>query len=51
VVLYWLGLQRHELLLGQNLWITLIVVFWLVTGIVGFVLACAIRPSVKAISG
>ena len=40
---------------SKALWITLIVVFWLVTGVVGFVLACvylaAIRPRVKAISG
>ena len=40
---------------SKALWITLIVVFWLVTGVVGFVLACvylaSIRPRVKAISG
>ena len=40
---------------SKALWITLIVVFWLVTGIVGFVLAvvylASIRPRVKAISG
>jgi hypothetical protein len=40
---------------SKTMWITLIVVFWLVTGIVGFVLACvylaSIRPRVKAISG
>ncbi len=40
---------------SKAMWIALIVVFWLVTGIVGFVLACvypaSIRPRVKAISG
>ena len=40
---------------SKALWITLIVVFWLVTGVVGFVLACvylaSVRPRVKAISG
>ena len=40
---------------SKALWITLIVVFWLVTGVVGFVLACvylaSIRPRVRAISG
>jgi len=40
---------------SKALWITLIVVFWLVTGVIGFVLACvylaSIRPRVKAISG
>ncbi len=39
---------------SKAMWITLIVVFWLVTGIIGFVLACvylaSIRPRVKAIS-
>lgn len=40
---------------SKGMWITLIAGFWLVTGIVGFVLACvylaSIRPRVKAISG
>jgi uncharacterized protein DUF2516 len=40
---------------SKAMWITLIVVFWLVTGLVGFVLACvylaSIRPRVKASSG
>jgi hypothetical protein len=40
---------------SKAMWITLIVVFWLVTGIVGFVLAivylASIRPRVRAISG
>jgi len=40
---------------SKALWITLIVVFWLVTGVIGFVLACvylaSIRPRVRAISG
>ena len=39
---------------SKALWITLIVVFWLVTGVIGFVLACvylaSIRPRVKAVS-
>jgi len=37
---------------SKAMWITLIAVFWLFTGVVGFVLACvylaAIRPRVRA---
>jgi hypothetical protein len=40
---------------SKAMWITLIVVFWLVTGLIGFVLACvylaSIRPRVRAVSG
>ena len=37
------------------MWISLIVVFWLITGLIGVILACvylaSIRPRVKSISG
>jgi RsiW-degrading membrane proteinase PrsW (M82 family) len=40
---------------SKPMWIALIVVFWLITGVIGFVLACvylaSIRPRVKAITG
>lgn len=40
---------------SKAMWITLIVVFWLVTGLIGFVLACvylaSIRPRVRTVSG
>lgn len=38
---------------SKAMWISLIVVFWLITGVIGFVLACvylaSIRPRVKAV--
>jgi hypothetical protein len=38
---------------SKGLWITLVIVFWLVTGIIGFVLAivylASIRPRVRAV--
>lgn len=40
---------------SKAMWISLIAVFWLVTGVIGFVLACvylaSIRPRLKAVSG
>jgi hypothetical protein len=40
---------------SKALWITLIAVFWLLTGVVGLILACvylaSIRPRVRAIGG
>ncbi len=40
---------------SKALWISLIVVFWLITGLIGLILACvylaSIRPRVKAITG
>jgi hypothetical protein len=39
---------------SKAMWISLIAVFWLVTGVIGFVLACvylgSIRPRVRAIA-
>jgi hypothetical protein len=39
---------------SKAMWISLIVVFWLITGLIGFILACvylaSIRPRVRAIS-
>ncbi len=39
---------------SKAMWISLIAVFWLITGVIGFILACvylaSIRPRVKAIS-
>ncbi len=40
---------------SKAMWISLIVVFWFITGIIGLVLACvylaSIRPRVRAITG
>jgi hypothetical protein len=40
---------------SKAMWISLIAVFWLVTGVIGFVLACvylaSIRLRVRAVSG
>jgi hypothetical protein len=40
---------------SKAMWITLIAVFWILTGVIGFVLACvylaSIRPRVAAIAG
>ena len=40
---------------SKTMWISLIVVFWLITGLIGVILACvylaSIRPRVKSISG
>ena len=39
---------------SKAMWISLIAVFWLITGVIGFILACvylaSIRPRVKAVS-
>jgi len=40
---------------SKAMWITLIAVFWILTGLIGFILACvylaSIRPRVAAIGG
>ena len=40
---------------SKAMWITLIAVFWFLTGLIGLILACvylaSIRPRVRAISG
>jgi hypothetical protein len=40
---------------SKGMWIALILVFWLLTGLIGLILACvylaAIRPRVRAVGG